>query len=170
MCFIHIFFCGNVLTWKHFRWHSFGEVQGVEGESSSLKKCENTRKKFEKWGENNYVKLCETKSEPIKMWSFNFSKKNDGQFLNCDNTYDTLIFIAKLIFLQRRFSCQCETYADKHGWWLPASLKIKRDVKGREMLGEPEIWMAVDICLLLIVCVPVCVTVNVIDAIGKTKC
>ena len=98
------------------------------------------------------------------------SEKNDGQFLNCDNTYDTLVFIAKLIFLQRRFSCQCETYADKHGRWLPASLKIKRDVKGREMLGEPEIWMAVDICLLLIVCVPVCVTVNVIDAIGKTKC
>ena len=37
------------------------------------------------------------------------------------------------------------------------------------MLGEPEIWMAVDICLLLIVCVPVCVIVNVIDAIGKKQ-
>ena len=165
MCCIHIFFCGNVLTWKHFRWHSFGEVQGVEGESSSLKKCENTRKKFEKWGEKNYVKLCETKSEPIKMWSFNFSKKNDGQFLNCDNTYDTLVFIAKLIFLQRRFSCQCETYADKHGWWLPASLKIKRDVKGREMLGEPEIWVAV-FCWLY-----VCLSESLwMCAIGKTKC
>ena len=127
------------------------------------------KKKFEKLGEKTYVNRG-TKSEPIKMWSFNFSEKNDGQFLNCDNTYDTLVFIAKLIFLQRRFSCQCETYADKHGWWLPASLKIKRDVKGREMLGEPEIWMAVDICLLLIVCAPVWVIVNVIDAIGKTKC
>ena len=163
-----------ICLWKRFDMETFqvtffwGSTRGGRGEQLLEEMWEH--KKFEKWGEKTYVKLCETKSGPIKMWSFNFSEKNDGQFLNCDNTYDTLVFIAKLIFLQRRFSCKCETYADKHGRWLPASLKIKRDVKGREMLGEPEIWMAVDICLLLIVCVPVCVIVNVIDAIGKTKC